>query len=108
MNEIKIGTFLNNHLFTDVAPFQIVRLTKSGKTAYVRAVKVERHPDWKPETIAGGFCGHTVNNYEQFWKYGELEGPEYAVRLTKSGWKSKLGGRHIPADKPKRFYDYNF
>ena len=98
-----VGNFLNKCGYTDVSPFQVVRMTKSGKTAYVREVSCERDPSWKPEVAVGGFAGHTLNNREQKWIFGELTGKEVAVRLTKKGWKDKYGTRYSPNTKPIRW-----
>ena len=101
------GLCLNLHMYSDSKAFRITRMTPSGKTAYVRRVQATKDPEWKPETVPGGFAGHTTNNREQRWVYGDLVGPEIAVRQTKKGWRSKLGN-HSLSEEPFEFYDYNF
>lgn len=105
--DVQVGDFLNMSGYSDVRPFQVVRMTASGTTAYVRAVDALIDPSWKPDTAKGGFAGHTRNNRSQRWIFGELKGNEVAVRLNKAGYKSTLG-KHFASEKPARFHDYNF
>jgi hypothetical protein len=104
---VKPGDYLNHHGYSDAHPYQVIRVTPSGKTAYVRGVKAELDPTWKPDMHVGGFSAHTANNGSQRWIYGEQTGNEFAVRLCKNGWQSKIG-RHGHSDEPRRFHDYNF
>jgi hypothetical protein len=103
----RVGDYLNQYGYSDAHPYQIIRMTASGKTAYVRAVSAERDPNWKPEMIPGGFSAHCTNNHSQKWVYGEVYGPVIAVRRNRKGWKSNHG-IHYASEKPQRFYDYNF
>lgn len=104
---VKPGDYLNHHGYSDVHPYKVVRVTASGKTAYVREVEATLNPTWKPDIIPGGFAGHCQNNYSQLWVFGAETGPEIAVRLGKNGWKSKQG-RHVASAAPRRHHDYNF
>ena len=67
-------------------------------------------PDWTPDVVVGGFAGHTRNNNTQEWVITPDEaGSVRAVRLHKDGqWRDKYGNRYRLADKPVRFYDFNF
>jgi hypothetical protein len=96
--------------WTDVTPFEIIKVT--AKTLTLRRMKSVLDPAWHPETILGGFAGHTVNNSEQRWIITSDES-ELIVKayLRKEGrhyrYYSKLG-RHTLNTEPVRFYDYNF
>ena len=103
--------YANNHLYSDVQPFEIVRVV-SDKTIEVRAMDAEMAPDWKPEIISGGFSGHCVNNHKQrdAWVITSNEAnPVIRIRKQKDGsWKNPSFGRFHLAEKPFKKYDFNF
>lgn len=98
-----------NHIgYSDVNPFEIIRKI-SDKTIEIRAMNAERDPNWKPDFVAGGFCGTVVNQRDQRWIISSnSEAPVVRIRLGKQGWKDANGRRFQLADQPRKFYDYNF
>lgn len=110
MTTPSVGMYANLMSYSDVWPYQVVRVSESGKTFWVASVESTRDPEWKPEFVSGGFAGHCYNNQEQRWIYGLTDTQNtIPVRWSKkmNGWKSKFG-RHAISDRPVRFYDYNF
>jgi hypothetical protein len=104
--------FANQHLYTDVEPFEVVRVI-SDKTIEIRKMK-SRELDWGKDFVAGGFFGHVINQDKQRWLITSDETqPVIKARLNKPKghkygfWKSEFG-RHFLADEPIKFYDYNF
>ena len=96
--------------WSDVNPFELVR-TRANTIAVIRPMKVEKHPDWSPEIIPGGFTGHCVNQEEQKWLYeSDPEGYEIEVRWSKArnAWFDKGGNKYYNANEPKYIYDFNF
>jgi hypothetical protein len=67
-------------------------------------------PDWKPDIIPGGFCGHFTNNNEQRWDItSDASAAVIRIRKHKNGyWKDASGGIFRLSDMPVKFYDYNF
>lgn len=100
--------YANYHGYTDVRPYEIVRVV-SDKTIEIRHMKVDRDPNWKPEMQLGGFSAHCTNQYDQTWIINsDPTAAVIRIRKRKNGnWYSKYG-RHVIADKPINFYDYNF
>jgi len=98
-----------NHIgYSDVNPFEIIRKI-SEKTVEIRAMNAEQDPNWKPDFVAGGFCGTVVNQRDQRWIISSrVEAPVVRIRLGKQGWKDANGNRYQLADQPRKFYDYNF
>lgn len=99
--------YMNLHCYSDVIPYEVVRVV-SEKCVEIRQMSAELAPGERPVMLPGGFCGHCVNQRQL--KYVISPQPEAQViraRLGKRGWKSAFG-RHVPADAPKYFYDYNF
>jgi len=98
-----------NHIgYTDVTPYEIVRRV-SDKTLEVREMTAERDRTIKLEWAAGGFAGHCINQDDQEWTI--TPNPNsliIRIRLGKRGWRDKFGGRFNLAEKPVKFYDYNF
>lgn len=101
--------YLNRHLFSDVSPFEVVRVI-SDKTVEIRAMNAVLDPAWKRDFTPGGFFGHTANNESQRYIYSQnLEAPIVRARITKSGiWSVSGEARYFASDKPRRFYDFNF
>ncbi len=100
--------FANMIGYSDVTPYEVVRIV-SDKTIEIREMKATLIEGWKPDMIAGGFSAHCANNGTQEYTYeSDPEAQVIRARLNKNGkWKS-VYGEHRIADKPKRFYDYNF
>jgi len=98
-----------NHIgYSDVNPFEIIRKI-SDKTIEIRAMNAERDPNWKPDFVAGGFCGTVVNQRDQRWIISSsADAPAVRIRLGKFGWKDANGRRFQLSDEPVKFYDYNF
>ncbi len=100
--------FANLIGYSDIVPFEVVRVV-SAKTIEIREMKPTIVEGWKPEIAVGGFVGNCTNNSTQEYTYeSQPDSPVVRARLNKNGkWKS-IFGIHRIADKPKRFYDYNF
>ena len=99
--------FANCHGYSDVYPYEIVRIV-SDKTIEVRAMDVSENKT-KMDFHPGGFHTHCSNQSEQSYDYSSNEsGNVVRIRLGKQGWKCKNGQRFNIADKPFKFYDYNF
>jgi hypothetical protein len=101
--------YANYHGYSDAYPYEVVKVV-SDKTVEVRAMDSELDPNWKPETIPGGYAGHTVNNFSQEWIItSNPEHPVIRIRKHKNGqWYSKHKQRFVFSDVPVRHYDYNF
>jgi hypothetical protein len=99
--------YANLVLWSDVFPYEVTRVV-SDKCMEVRAMDAVLADDFSPETIPGGFMGHTVNNGQQKWVFMSNESTPIRIRKRKDGqWYSQYG-RHVVSDAPSRFHDYNF
>jgi len=84
-----------------------VEISRTAKTVKVAKVRVGPDPDWKPETIPGGFCAHCTNQHMQTWLFDSFDYERTrTLRLTKRGW-SLHGVRYIEGTA-REFYDFNF
>ena len=102
--------YANYHGYSDVSPYEITKVV-SDITLEIRPMQATLDPKFKCETVVGGFFGHTTNNNEQSYSYESIENaPTMRIRYSKAkkGWFSSCGQRHLLADAPVRFYDYNF
>ena len=100
--------FANLHMYSDVRPYEVIH-TISEKTIEVREMAAVVDPNFKPEFKQGGFVAHCANQADQsyFYKSDECQ-PVIRIRKRKDGkWYSKLG-RHVIANAPRYFYDFNF
>jgi hypothetical protein len=109
-NNTTAPKYLNEHGYSDVTPWEVVRVV-SATTVEIRCMAAELAPDWKPQMVVGGFSAVAINNNSQRWQITpNPAAPVIRARLTKNGWWKIAGcsSRFIAADKPARFFDYNF
>ena len=102
--------YANYYGYSDVSPYEITKVI-SDITLEVRPMKATLDPNFKCETIVGGFFGHTTNNNKQSYSYESIaDAVVTRIRYSKAkkGWFSSCGRRHLLENKPVRFYDYNF
>ncbi len=106
----EIKQYANRSGYTDVEPYEVVR-TVSEICVEVRAMKTKQtqHPK---DFHAGGFVGHYADNRSgQDYEYSSDENnPVFRIRWSKAKrqWQDKGGSRYHMAEKPYKFYDYNF
>jgi hypothetical protein len=101
--------YANQIGYSDVNPFEVVRVV-SDKTIEVRAMNAERDKSVELDFQVGGFSAHCSNQSDQKWFITSNEdAPVIRIRLSKNhGWQDKHGRKFRLADKPRKFYDYNF
>jgi hypothetical protein len=99
----KIRKFINEHGYTDVNPFEVVRIV-SDTCVEIRAMKAEL--EQAPACLGVGGFSAVYENQGQKWKItSDLDSPVAKIRLGKKGWGR---GRFYMSDEPEKFYDYNF
>lgn len=103
----KVGDGATVYLYSDSHAGTIVKVTKC--TVTVRRDKAILDPNFKPEIIPGGFCGHCVNQDEQSYTYE----PDENGALTTVHWSKKYNQYGLPGNLRlgkgrHEFYDYNF
>jgi hypothetical protein len=102
--------FANHIGYSDVNPCEIVRRV-SDRTIEVRPMSAVRaNPAEDMGFQPGGFVGHFSDQEKQRWTItSNPEARVIRIRLQKDGkWRCKHGERYALADKPRKFYDYNF
>ena len=101
--------YANEVGYTDVKPYEIVKVI-SKKTIEVRRMdhKLLNAEDLKFHV--GGFSAHCSNQRDQKYEYSSnTENEVIRVRLHKDGYyHCRDGAKFRLADKPYKFYDYNF
>lgn len=103
----EVGEGATERLHSDSHAYTVIKVSPSGKTVTLQRDKATLSPDFKPQTIVGGFMGHTVNQHEQSYTYeADTEGHTITARFTKRGWTTP-GGSRISHGRHE-FYDYNF
>jgi len=101
-----VGMFCNQFGYSDVTPYEIVAVSKSGKTLTLRVVDTKLSKTFKPNIEVGGFSGHCTNSDEQEWEYFTNENnPTIKVSLSKKGFGK---GRFDVSYLPFKNHDYNF
>ena len=79
--------YANQYGYTDVNPFEVVRVI-SDKTIEIRAMKAERDPSFKPEFVPGGFSAVCLNDCQQKWIITSDDTAKVIrIRLGKKGWR---------------------
>ena len=103
--------YANEYHWSDIHPHEVLgSVGRTGKILKVRRMSAALDPDWSPEVLPGGFCGHVMNQAEQVWHIvPDPEAVPFLIRLHKDGtWRSAGGTRYRLGDVPVRFHDYNF
>lgn len=123
----EVGDRVSIKGYSDITPYEVTAVNKSGKRATIREMSAELDPTWKADVSIGGFGGHCKNNDTQRWNItsdsnGRLVDislrtikcdPKYNDGLTSVsmwvpvGQKTKLSERPI-LNNATKFYDYNF
>ncbi len=104
----EVGEYLIEQCYSDVKPWEIIAVNKSGKTVEVRSMNAELDTvnGPKPEFIPGGFSAICTNMDKLVYKIEpNPEGTTRKVRFSGAGWDK---GRMSLRDKPVYHYDYNF
>jgi len=106
--EIKAYANLSGH--TDVTPYEVVRKV-SDICVEVRAMKTEQ-TKFPKDFHAGGFSGHYSDNRggQEYNYFPNEEAETFRIRWSKANrqWQKGKYMRFRMADKPYKFYDYNF
>ena len=112
-----VGLFANRHGYSDVDPYEIVRIV-SDKCIEIRAMDTSENKT-KMNFVAGGFSHICTNQNAQDYDYtSNPERTVFKIRLNRVSkycadkiWKAASrhgGGRFNISDEPYKFYDYNF
>lgn len=112
-----VKKFINYQTYTDVEPYEVLEMSKSGKTAKVRRMECERINQKEDVVVPGGFCAHTSHPKGQQWSYKSVDDDSsFTMTLRKNGgwqfkgqktsWTRGCIGRL--SDEPYKYYDYNF
>lgn len=100
----KIRKYCNQHLFSDIEPYEVIKVFNS-KRVLLRRMDAELIKPPK-EFHPGGFLGNYSDNNSQRWECkSNPDNETFEIRLSMYGWGR---GRYIMSDKPIKFYDYNF
>lgn len=87
------------HYYSDSEPAQVIRVSKSGKTMWIRENKTEADP-----TKENGI-GH------QNWLIheNEFEGAEMKITLRKDGkWRESGSNLYVQLGRWRKYYDWEF
>lgn len=99
------GTYFTEIGYSQQYPWLVIRETPT--TRELVKVVVDRDPEFTPNILPGGFCGHCDNQHLQTWLYKGIRPTEtVTIRKTKHGW-SRNGVRFIEG-RAREFYDWNF
>ena len=108
MPEPKVGLYANECGYSDINPYEIVRIV-SAKCIEVRHMDCVPDPEWKPEVHKGGFAAHISNDRDQKWIITPSQSKQVLrLRLRKDGFWWSGGMRFRISEKPVKFYDNNF
>lgn len=107
---MEIKAYANLSGYTDVTPYEVVKVV-SDICVEVRAMKTVQ-TKFPKDFHAGGFVGHYADNRGgQEYEYSSDEENEvFRIRWSRANrqWQKGKYMRFRMADKPYKFYDYNF
>ena len=95
--------------WSDVDPYEVVR-SVSVKCVEIREMEAERDESVELEFVPGGFSAVCINGRKQRWFISSNpDNKVFKVRLHKDGYyRDPHGRKFLLADKPVKYYDYNF
>lgn len=106
----EIKAYANQSGHTDVTPYEVVRVV-SDICVEVRAMKTVQ-TKFPQDVRVGGFSAHTVDNRsgQEYDYFPNEEAKPFRIRWSRANRQWQLGKymRFSMADKPYKFYDYNF
>jgi hypothetical protein len=95
--------------YSDIAPFEVLSISKTGKQITIRAMEAAADPSFKPVFHAGGFVANCSNQQDQKWIIKpDAEGVVLKAHKRADGYFHSAWGKHKIEAQPRRFYDYNF
>lgn len=103
--EVTNGMLCTVHYYSDSEPFKVVRVSASGKTCWIRKLKVESpknaevgHQDW---IITDEFERPNVDNPDGF--------SYFKVTLRKNGrWRTSKSDLYVQMGIAHKYYDWSF
>jgi len=103
------AAYANLYGYTDVFPYEVVSISKSGKQITIRSMKQRLDQTWQPEFFMGGFVANCGNQSEQRWLI-ESDPEGYTMKAYKraDGYFHSAYGKHRIDAKPRAFHDFNF
>ena len=104
---VEVGQGASVHYWSDTVACTIIKVTKT--TITLQRDKATLDPNFKPEWVSGGFCGHCTNQDEQTYTYErDPNGQTYTFHWSKK-WQMYGQPNDLRAFKGRHeFYDYNF
>jgi hypothetical protein len=104
INAKQIKKFANLIMYTDVEPYEVIRKV-SDITVEIRKMDTTLNPNWKPNTISGGFVGHTINNRSQEYSY---KSDENILPKESVGQKQMVVGSMVHKNSQCQMHHINF
>ena len=113
--ETLVGKYMNISCGTDCSPYEIVEQINE-KTIKLRAMDTEFDKEnCELDFQIGGFSAHCSNQHSQKWIItSNPKNHVFVMTKRKNGFWYRKGcpmtrwEHNKPADKPYKFYDYNF
>ena len=106
----EIKAYANHSGYSDVNPYEVIRVV-SKICVEVRAMKTKQ-TRFPKDVHVGGFSAHYADNRSgQQYEYSSDEDAEiFKIRWSVANmqWQKGKHMRFRMADKPYKFYDYNF
>ena len=98
-----IGKYINQSMYTDVNPIGKVIGIKGKTGVIIQPVEASENKT-KMKWASGGFAGNCYNQDEQEYDFYEVREP-FEMKLSNTKLKSLRWGF---ADRPIKYYDFNF
>ena len=110
MNKVELGQGVSVCGYSVVEPYEVVKISKTGKKITLRAMDYKQINKEKLEFHAGGFSAHCSNQRAQEW---EITSNENGATVA-ANWSEKkkmymvYGVNRVSLKGARRFYDFNF
>ena len=106
--KIEMPPYANQIGYTDVNPWEVIKVV-SKKTLEIRKMDCEHINKADLTFHVGGFSAHCSNQHEQVWAMkSNPDALVWRIRLHKDGKWYHHNIKFELAEKPRKFYDFNF
>lgn len=110
--EIADVLYLNEILYSDVNPYEVVEMITPNKwvvRALDTSLKSDARKNIQNSFCPGGFAGHVDNDYQEWDIYVNEKNPLITVYRGKKNKYFKISGMPMSMTlNPIKFYDFNF
>jgi len=109
MSKVELGQGVSVCSYSDVEPYEVVKISKTGKKITLRAMNYKQINKENLEFNVGGFAANCSNQRKQEWEItSNTEGATITANWSEKKKMYTTGYGRVDLASARRFYDFNF